>query len=494
LTGAILALNRRTFASLGHRNYRLYFAGQVVSVTGTWMQNIAMSWLILELTHSPVAVGALALCQFLPFTVFGLFAGVIVDRFDARRLVIWTQAASMLLAVALAVPTLLGLATPWFVYLLAGLRGAVLVLDAPSRQALTFQMVGPRELPNAIALNSSLFNGARVVGPALGGAVVALAGAGVCFAFNAVSFIAVLAGLLAMRAHELLPVERNAERLRLLTGTREALRYVRATPRVATVLGLVAVGSAFGFNFNVLLPVMAKSTLHAGPGTFGAVTAFFGGGALLGALASAALGSARMKLFLTALAGFGLAETLLAPQHSILAAGALLFVVGFCFTLWTSNSNATLQLEAPSHLRGRVIGLYYYAFNGSGPAAGLLAGWLAATGGTELAFAVGGLVTLAATGAVVAYRITSSRTARATTTSSRARTTTTRTADPALAISASGSAAPFAPGSSSTPRKPSREHTHSRTGADLSPTPAVKTSASSPSSAAAMADTAPAIR
>jgi MFS family permease len=405
MTAAFLALNRRTFASLAHRNYRLYFAGQVVSVTGTWMQNIAMAWLILQLTHSPVAVGALALCQFLPFTAFGLFAGVLVDRFDARRLVIWTQAASMVLAVALAVPTLLGTVEPWIVYLLAGLRGTVLVLDAPSRQALTYQMVGPRELPNAVALNSSLFNGARVLGPALGGAVVALAGAGVCFAFNAVSFVAVLAGLLAMRADELMPVDRNAERPRLLTGTREAFRYVRATPKAATVLALVAVASAFAFNFNVLLPVMAKSTLHAGPGTFGAVTACFGGGALLGALAAASLGRARMRLFLAALAAFAAAETLLATQRSILVAGALLFVVGFCFTLWTSNANATLQLDAPGHLRGRVIGLYYYAFNGSGPAAGLLAGWLASEGGTGLAFAVGGAVTLAATAAVVAHHL-----------------------------------------------------------------------------------------
>jgi MFS family permease len=405
MTAAFLAFNRRTFASLHHRNYRLYFAGQVVSVTGTWMQNIAMAWLILELTHSPVAVGALALCQFLPFTAFGLFAGVLVDRLDAQRLVIGTQAASMVLAAALAVPTLLGVVEPWIVYLLAGLRGTVLVLDAPSRQALTFQMVGPRELPNAVALNSSLFNGARVLGPALGGAVVALAGAGFCFAFNAVSFLAVLAGLLAMRADELLPVERNAERPKLLTGTREAFRYVHATPRAATVLLLVAIASAFAFNFNVLLPVMARSTLHAGPGTFGAVTACFGAGALLGALASAALGRARMSLFLAALTAFAAAETLLAPQRSILLAGALLFVVGFCFTLWTSNANATLQLEAPSHLRGRMIGLYYYAFNGSGPAAGLLAGWLASEGGTELAFGVGGAVTLAATMVVLARRI-----------------------------------------------------------------------------------------
>ena len=399
---------RRTFHSLRYRNYRLFFCGQAISQTGSWMQRIALGWFVLQLTNDPFAVGVMALAQFLPFTIFGLFAGVITDRLDARRLVIGTQAASMLLAVALAVPTLLGDASPWLIYLLAALRGTVLVLDAPSRQALTFQMVGPRELPNAVALNSSLFNGARVTGPALGGAVVALAGAGFCFAFNAVSFIAVLVGLLMMRVDELLPADRNAERPRLLTGTREAFTYIRSTPRAATVLVLVAIASAFAFNFNVLLPVMAKSTLHAGPGTFGLVTAFFGAGALGGALASAALGKARMGLFLAALTAFSAGETLLAPQRSLFMAGALLFVVGFCFTLWTSNANSTLQLEAPSHLRGRVIGLYYYAFNGSGPAAGLFAGWLASVGGTELAFAVGGAVTLAAALVATARAVPSS--------------------------------------------------------------------------------------
>ena len=401
MTAAIAALNRRTFASLAHRNYRLYFAGQIVSVTGTWMQNIAMAWLILELTHSPLAVGALALCQFLPFTIFGLFAGVLVDRFDPRRLVIGTQAASMVLAVALAIPTLLGQATPWLVYLLAGLRGTVLVLDAPSRQALTYRMVGPRELPNAIALNSSLFNGARIAGPALGGVVVALAGAGFCFAFNAVSFSAVLAGLLAMRTSELLLAERAETRPRLLAGTREALAYVRRTPRAGTVLVLVAVVSTFAFNFNVLLPVLTKNTLHAGPATFGIVTGCFGAGALVGALVAAALGRASMRLLLVAMAGFGLAELLLAPLQSAIGAGVVLFVVGLTFTMWTSNANSTLQLEAPSHLRGRVVGLYYYAFNGAGPASGIISGWLATVGGTELAFAVGGAVTLGAIGIVM---------------------------------------------------------------------------------------------
>ena len=398
MTRALVSLNRRTFASLRHRNYRLFFSGQVVSVTGTWMQNIAMAWLVLELTHSPVAVGVLALCQFLPFTAFGLFSGVIVDRLDPRRTVIGTQAASMLLASALAALALLGAASVWEVYLLAALRGAVLVLDAPARQALTYQMVGPRELPNAVALNSSLFNGARVVGPALGGAVVALAGAGFCFALNAVSFLAVLAGLLLIRERELTPLERDGERPTIVRGTGQALRYVRSSRRVLLVLGLVLVVSTFGFNFNVLLPVLAKQTLDSGPEVFGIVSACFGGGALLGALTSAALGRASVRTLLVGTAGFGLSELLLAPERSVAGAGVLLFLTGVFFTLWTSNANSTLQLEAPDSLRGRVVGLYFYAFNGAQPLGGMLAGWLAAVGGTTLAFGLSGLVTLLVSG------------------------------------------------------------------------------------------------
>jgi MFS family permease len=398
VTAALAGLNRRTFASLKYRNYRLFFAGQIVSVTGTWMQNIAMAWLVLDLTHSPVAVGALALCQFLPFTVFGLFAGVVVDRLDPRRLVIGTQATSMLLASALAALALLGLSDPWPIYLLAALRGTVLVLDAPSRQALTYQMVGPRELPNAVALNSSLFNSARVIGPALGGIVVATAGAGFCFAFNAASFLAVLGGLLAMRVDELTPLDRRRPPPTIVRGAGEALRYARSSPRVGLVLALVAVVSTFAFNFNVLLPVAAKQTLNSGAGVFGALTACFGAGALVGALVSAALGRARVRLLIVGTIGFGLAQFLLAAGSSAAVMGILLFFVGLFFTIWTANANASLQLEAPDHLRGRVVGLYYYAFNGAAPAGALLAGWLAAVGGTALAFAFAGAITLAASG------------------------------------------------------------------------------------------------
>jgi predicted MFS family arabinose efflux permease len=259
-------------------------------------------------------------------------------------------------------------------------------------------MVGPRELPNAVALNSSLFNSARVIGPALGGVVVATAGAGFCFAFNAVSFLAVLGGLLAMRVEELTPLDRRRTPPTIVRGAGEALRYARSSPRVGLVLALVAVVSTFAFNFNVLLPVAAKETLHSGAGVFGALTACFGAGALVGALVSAALGRASVRTLLVGTIGFGLAQFLLAADSSAAVMSALLFFVGLFFTIWTANANASLQLEAPDHLRGRVVGLYYYAFNGAAPAGGLLAGWLAATGGTALAFAFAGAVTLLASG------------------------------------------------------------------------------------------------
>jgi MFS family permease len=397
VTAALLRLNRRTFASLKYRNYRLFFSGQIVSITGTWMQNVAMGWLVLELTGSPVAVGVLALCQFLPFTVFGLFSGVLTDRFDPRRLVIATQAAAMVLAAVLAALTLLGSIEPWQVYVLAALRGTVLVFDAPARQALTYQMVGPRELPNAVALNSSLFNGARVAGPAVGGVVVALFGPGPCFAINAVSFLAVLACLMAMRVSELVSLERGALPA-IFAGAWEALNYARREPRVRLVLLLVLVVSTFAFNFNVLLPVLAKNTLGSGPAVFGILSAAFGAGALAGALLSATIARASLLLLLAGTAGFGVAELLLASVNSLGPAAAFLFATGLCFTMWTSNANTSLQLGAPDAIRGRVLGLYFYAFLGAQPLGGLLAGWLAATGGTALALAVGGAVTLAATG------------------------------------------------------------------------------------------------
>jgi MFS family permease len=398
VTAALLALNARTFASLKrHRNYRLFFTGQVISVSGTWMQNVALAWLVVEITHSPLAVGFLAFCRFIPFTVFGLFAGVVADRIDNRKLVIGTQIASMIISAFFAVFVLSGLETLWVVYLLAILSSTAIVFDAPGRHALTFQMVGREELSNAVALNASLFNASRVVGPAIAGVVIAAFGVGVCFAINTVTFIAVLVGLLMMRKDELVPIERSAEPPTMMRGIREGFAWVFAHPQMRLVLAIVTVVSTVGFNFHVILPLLASDTLAAGPEVFGILSACFGGGALVGALLSAALGRASWKVLVLGTGGFSVSLLALAPLASVWLCAVLLFVTGVCFTLWTSNANTILQLGAPDHLRGRVVSLYLWAFAGLAPIGGLLAGWLTEVGGTELSFGVAGATGLAMT-------------------------------------------------------------------------------------------------
>ena len=390
--------SRRTFASLrNHHNYRLFFFGQLTSVAGTWMQNIALAWLVVQLApHSRgLAVGLLSVCRFGPFTVLGLFAGVVTDRFDNRRTVIVTQSVQMALSGLLAALALLGHASLWQVYAIAALTGTAVVFDAPSRQNLTFQMVGRDELPNAIALNSSIFNTARIFGPALAGVLIAAVGAGWCFAINSVSFLAVLAGLIAMRTSEMYPLA-GRRRPTVWRGTREGLSYALHTRTVTVILAMMVVFATVGFNFNILLPLLAKNTLDAGPRTFGVISAAFGAGALIGALSAAAVASARWRTMLIGAAGFAAVELVLAPVHQTAAAAALLFVCGIFFTSYTANSNAAIQLASPDHIRGRVLGLYYYAWNGLAPFGALLVGWMCDRGGTELAFAVGGACGLTA--------------------------------------------------------------------------------------------------
>jgi MFS family permease len=403
VTAALLRLNQRTFSSFKYRNYRLFFAGQAISQTGSWMQRIALGWFVLQLTHSPFAVGIMAVAQFLPFTLFGLFGGVLVDRLDAHRTVLGTQVAQLATAIALAAIALSGGVQPWMLYTIAFLNGVVLVLDVPSRQQLTYRMVGRDELPNAIALNSSLFNASRVFGPAIAGMVYGFTGAGVCFLVNAISFFAVLLGLLAMRKRDFFPLE-QFERPTILRGTREGLAYVWRQPRMMIVVLLTLIVSTFSFNFNVTLPVLAYSTLHTQAQVYGILSALFGAGALVGALTAASLGRASAKVMLAGSLVFTASELALAPVRSPILAGALLFLTGAGFTAWSANSNATMQLAAPDRLRGRIIGIYFYAFNGTGPFAGLLAGWLCARGGTQLAFIVAGCAGLAGT-AVAAVRL-----------------------------------------------------------------------------------------
>jgi MFS family permease len=385
-----------TFRSLRrHRNYRIFFAGQVVSLAGSWMQNVALAWLVLSLSRSPLAIGVLLFCRFAPYTALGLFGGAVVDRFDTRRLVIGSQAAAMAVSVALAIATLSGQATLPVVYALAALGGITLVIDAPARQALTYQLVGPGELPNAVALNSGLLNASRVVGPGVAGLVIAAVGTGACFVVNAVSFLAVLTALLMLRTDELHPV-RRAGTVSFATGTREGMRFAWTTVEVRAVLIVVVLVGLVGFNFNTLVPLLASDTLRVGARGFGFLSATFGAGALAGALAAASLRQASWRTFLAGTAAFSVLLLALAPVHDVRLAGVLLFGIGGSFALFGANANALVQLAAPDTLRGRLIGLYLFAFVGLAPIGALLAGWLVSVGGTELAFAVAGLTGIVA--------------------------------------------------------------------------------------------------
>jgi MFS family permease len=359
------------------------------------MQDTALPWLVLQRTHSPVQVGLLLFCRYIPFTVFGLVAGLVADRFDNRRVMMVTQSASMCIAAALAAVTFLHLPTG-LVFALAALGGAAVVFDNPNRQALTYRLVGRGELSNAVALNSSIFNAGRIVGPALGGVVIAAAGVGVCFVLNALSFLAVLVALALMRARELYPLDRPGAPPRGLGAIREGLGYVRRRRTLRLIVGSTAVVGLVGFNVRVLIPVLTAKTLHAGPHTLGVLFACFGVGALVGALITASAERPRWRRSLTGLTGLGVALLALALHQSVWTAGALLGVVGVSFSLWSATSQAMLQLSAPDALRGRVISLYLLVFGGMQPVGSLLSGWLASVGGTSLAFFVAGACVSAA--------------------------------------------------------------------------------------------------
>ncbi len=388
---ALSTLGDRTFGSLRrHRNYRLYFAGNGISFIGTWMQQIAAYWLVLELTRSPVAVGGLALAQTLPITLLALVGGAIADRVDLRRMVVVCEGSLAIAATVLATLALTDHIAVWHLYVLGVVQGVAVALDAPARHTLVFQIVGREDLPNAVALSSGLGTSARIIGPALGGFVVAAAGAGVAFALNAFSYLVVIAAILAMRLPPREP--RPAPHPALLAGVLEALAFAWSSRRVAvTFLAVLSVGT-FSFNFDVLLPLVARVTLDQGATTLGLIASVFGAGALCGALILATVGRARLVLVLLGAFGFGGFQLVLARQESLGWVCVVLFVIGIFYILWGSSALATLQLAAPDRLRARAASLYFFAFLGGAPLGGMIAGSLTAHGGTQLAFTVAGTV------------------------------------------------------------------------------------------------------
>lgn len=397
----------RTFASLRrHRNYRLYTIGQGVSLTGTWLQNAAQAWLVLQLSHSAAALGVLGFWTFGPYVALGVVGGVISDRFDRRLTLIGTQSASLILALALAALTWAGNITVWQLDLFAGLGGLIQVVDSPARISFVSQMVGHEDIPNAVALNSALFNVTRIIGPAIAGALLAAGGARLCFGLNALSFVAVIIALLAMRPAELFQTARPARRASALRDLAEGFRYTWRMPAVRMVLLLVFFISMLSINFAILLPVLAAQTLRSGAQVYGIITSVFGVGALIGALLTATRARATWPLLLISAGGFGLSLLLLAPLRSLPVVILTLIVMGVAATVYLATSNTIVQLSTPDHLQGRVLGLYSYLFLGSALPGALLTGWLSQVGGTTLAFTVAGAAALLMTGVGLAWYLT----------------------------------------------------------------------------------------
>ena len=398
-------MRARTFRSLRrHRNYRIFFSGQLVSLAGTWMQNVALAWLVIELSGSPLAIGALAFWRFVPFTIFGLVAGVVADRIDSRKLVMATQAAAMVISIALAVVTLTDTATLPIVYVLAALGGVALAFDAPGRQSLTFQMVGPRELPNAVALNSGLFNGSRVIGPAIAGLVIAAVGTGACFVLNAVSFLAVLTAL-AIRSRGRAPSGREGPRRDHHRWTAPSVRRTHGTTRSCDSSSASSPSSRPSASTSTSSCRCSRPTRCTwGPRASASCPPPSGPARSSARSPRRRSAAASWRLFAIGAASFGVLAIALAPVQNAYLAGFVLFGIGIAFTLFTANANALVQLAAPDHLRGRLIGLYLFAFLGLAPVGGLLAGSLADVGGTGLAFAVAGVTSLATIGVANALR------------------------------------------------------------------------------------------
>jgi MFS family permease len=378
-----------------HRNYRLYFAGQFISQIGTWLQTAAQAWLILDLTHSAEAVGVLGFFFYGPYALLGLLGGALADRWDRRMTLLAGQIAMALCAAALSLMVFTHVASVWLIDGIAVIRGVVLVINNPSRQALMVQLVGRSELGNAIALNSSLNNATRIIGPALAGVLIETTGVGTCFALNAISFIPVIWAILALNTSEFHVQSDVRRREPLIAAIRSGLRYARHTKTVAVALSMMLLVSFLAINFNVLLPVLARQTMRGGPSIYGDITACFGFGALVGALIAASRARASRTLLIAACAAFGLAQIALAPQHRLVPVMVALFFTGVAYTIYTASTNALVQLATPGFLQGRVGGLYNYVFLASGPFGSLLAGWLSQRGGTMLAFITGGAAAVA---------------------------------------------------------------------------------------------------
>jgi MFS family permease len=397
MTGPI-AGRLRWRGALRHRNFRLFWFGQLISLIGTWMQSIAQAWLVVLLTHDPFWLGIVAAAQFLPVLLFGLFGGIVADVIPKRKALIGTQAAAMMLALTLALLTYTGAVALWHVLALALLLGVVNSVDMPVRQAFVVEMVGREDLTNAVGLNGAVFNGARIIGPAIGGLLIAWLGVSACFLLNGVSFLAVIAGLLAMRTGDLAPgmgLKRPRDAREVVASLMEGLRHVRSTPVIALAMVVMGLVSTVAMNFNVVGPALADHVLHVGSEGLGFLMASMGLGSFAAALTVAALRRPRPALIVGGAVGLGVVEMLLGLVTSYPVALVAMFGAGYFAIAMAISSNTSIQLAVPDHLRGRVMAVYATVFAGSTPIGAPLVGWAASTWSTELVLVLGGAMAAA---------------------------------------------------------------------------------------------------
>jgi len=379
--------------ALRHRDFRLFWIGQLISQIGTWMQSVAQAWLVLELTHSPLQLGIVSALQFTPVLLFSPVGGVLSDRFAKRKVLLVSQTAMQLQAFVLAALVWSGRIQYWHVAVLAAIYGLGRAIDIPARHSYVTDLVGRSDLANAVALNSVIMNGARIVGPAVAGLLIAAFGVALAFFLNGVSFVAVLVALVAIRTEGRPDIN---GRLGIREGVLGALSYAAATPPVAFTLGLMVVVSLVVLNFNVVVPLVARDVLNQGANGFGLLMSALGAGAVAGAFGVVLFrrGQPPLKFLVASAATLCAGLIALAAAGHFAVAALVLALLGCCQILFTTGCNTTLQLVAPNELRGRVMGLYTVTFAGMTPFGSLLVGWVAEHQGIRLACAAGGAIGL----------------------------------------------------------------------------------------------------
>jgi MFS family permease len=383
--------------ALRHRNYRLFYGGQLVSLVGTWMMTVAQSWLVLQLTHDPFVLGVVAAAQFLPVLVLGLFGGLIADSLPKRRTLIATQGFAMILGLIMSALVLTHTVQVWHVLVVAFLLGCRNAVDMPTRQAFAVEMVGREDISNAVALNSAMFNGARVIGPAVAGLTIGLFDVGPAFLLDALSYLAVIVALVAMRDKELDTrpgIERPASVSAALASLREGLGYVRRTRVVLVATLVIGLVSTFGMNFTVVIPPLVETVLHSDATGYGFLMAAMGVGSMLSALTIAFSGRTTPLIIGIGAAMLGVAEIALGFTESFPGALVLMFVAGVGGIGMAATANTMIQLNVPDALRGRVMSVYTTVFAGSTPVGGLLTGAVASSFGAAVAIGLGGAASL----------------------------------------------------------------------------------------------------